>query len=193
MSITVGYFFNWPGTLGELAAQFRIWVGSDLQPYEGDAENLYCRFLGMEFSLYEHDLENDRELNFEDYGFEAGIRTPIPDNDFRDHQVITMASLVYTLYRRLGISEGILVHDTDLLLARYGERQTKWESRLYDSVSGEFVKYPEHMMSLIERCPQDTFLPGSVEETYESLRRSGHRVEEHDGRIIVRPPVKYDG
>lgn len=67
MSITIGYFFNWPGNLSELAAQFRAWVGSDLQPYEGDPEELYCRFLGMEFSLSEHDLENDQELNFEDY------------------------------------------------------------------------------------------------------------------------------
>src|ERR1041384_2296169 len=122
MSITVGYFFNWPGALSELAAQFRRWIGPDLQPYEGDPENLYCRFLGMGFSLYEHDLENDSGFNFEDCRFEVGIRAPVPDNDFRHLQVITMASLVYALYRRLGIVEGILVHDVDLVLARYEVR-----------------------------------------------------------------------
>ena len=158
MSINVDYYFNWPGTLGELAAQFRLWIGSDLQPYEGDPENLYCRFLDMEFSLNEHDLENDGDLNFEDYRFEAGIRTPIPDNDFRTLQVITMSSLVYALFRRLGVVEGILVHDTQLLLARYGGR-AGWHGRaeLYDSVSGEVVKYPQHMTSLMARIPRGTY------------------------------------
>jgi hypothetical protein len=175
MSITVDYYFNWPGTLSELAAQFHLWIGSDLQPYEGDPENLYCRFLGMEFSLYEHDLENDRELNFEDYRFEAGIRTPIPDNDFRQLQVITMASLVYALYRRLGISEGILVHETELLLARYEQRPvTNREVGLFDSVSGEFVKYTQHMMSLMARIPKGTFRFESNEEHIEWLRKMGY-------------------
>lgn len=158
MSINIAYFFNWPGTLGELAAQFHLWMGSDLQPYEGDPENLYCRFLGMEFSLNEHDLENDSELNFEDYRYEVGIRTPIPDTDFRTLQVITMASLVYALYRRLGISDGILVHEVALLLARYEQRSIPEQGpRLYDSVSGEFVKYPQHTMSLMARIPKGTY------------------------------------
>jgi hypothetical protein len=158
MSITVGYFFNWPGTLSELEAQFRRWVGSDLQPYEGDPEDLYCRLLGMEFSLYEHDFESEPGLNFEDYRYEAVIRTPAPDNDFRTLQVITMASLAYALFRRLGVGEGILVHDTDLLLARYeGRAGTQGRGELYDSVSGEVVKFPRHILSLMERVPKATY------------------------------------
>jgi hypothetical protein len=178
MSITVDYFFNWPGTLSELAAQFRRWVGSDLEPYEGDAENLYCRFLGMEFSLYEHDLENDLELYFEDYRFEAGIRTPVPDGDFRPLQLITMASLVYALYRRLGISDGILVFDVGLLLARYEQRPTSGrEKGLYDVVSAEFVKYPQHFTSLMSRMPEGALSAGWEAPTIEYLRERGHDVK----------------
>ena len=155
MSTTIDYYFNWDGTLSELEEQFRLWVGTDLRPYEGDPEDLYCRFLGMEFSLNEHALKNDRELNFEDYGFEVGIRTPMPDGDFRPLQLITMASLVYVLYRRLGILEGILVFDMGLLLARYEPRHGRETGlRLYDSVSAEFVKYPQHLTSLMSRIPE---------------------------------------
>lgn len=105
MSTTIDYYFNWSGALGDLEEQFRLRVGTDLQPYEGNPEDMYCRFLGMEFSLNEHALKDDRELNFDDYRYKVGIRTPMPDGDFRPLQLITMASLVYVLYRRLGVLE----------------------------------------------------------------------------------------
>jgi hypothetical protein len=178
MSITVDYYFNWPGILSELAAQFRTWVGCDLQPCEGDSENLYCRFLGMEFSLYEHDLENDGELNFEDYRFKAGIRTPIPDRDFRPLQLITMPSLVYALYRRLAISDGILVFDDGLLLARYEQRPTSSEEKgLYDVVSADFVRYPQHLTALMSRMPEGGLSAGWEAPTIAYLRERGHDVK----------------
>jgi hypothetical protein len=112
----------------------------------------------MEFSLYEHDFESEPGLSFEDYRYEAVIRTPVPDNDFRTLQVITVASLAYALFRRLGVCEGILVHDTDLLLARYeGRAGTQGRGELYDSVSGEVVKFPRHILSLMERVPKATY------------------------------------
>lgn len=176
MSITIDYYFNWPGTLSELAEQFRQWVGCNLQPYEGDPEDLYCRFLGMEFSLHdEHGLVNDLDVNFEDYRFEAGIRTPVPDGDFRPLQFMTMASLVYVLHRRLGISEGILVFDVGRLLARYEQRTTSdGKALLYDSVSEASVKYPEHYTSLMLRMPERALGAGWEAPTIEYLRERGN-------------------
>ena len=152
MSITVDYYFNWSGTLDELSTEVRTWIGADLQPYEGDPGVLYCRLLGMEFTLGEHHLTNDADLNFEDFRFEIGIRTPWPDADFRPIQLFTMASLVYALYRRLAITDGILVFDVQVLLARYEQRSlSAGERGLYDTVSGEFVSFPHHPISLFSK------------------------------------------
>jgi hypothetical protein len=180
MGISINYFFNWSGDLNQLAAQFRSWVGCNLQPYEDDSETLNCYFLGMDFSLYEHDLENDPGLNFEDYRFKAGI-WPLSDDNFRSLQLITMASLVYALYRRLGIGDGILVFDVDLLLARYEQRPvSNREEGLYDSVSGEFVKYPQHMLSLMVRIPKGSFWAASDDEISGYLRKID-QVVKNDG------------
>jgi hypothetical protein len=69
-----------------------------------------------------------------------------------------MASLVSALFRRLGISDGILVHDTQLLLARYeGRAGSHGRAELYASVSGEVVKYPQHITSLMAHIPSGTY------------------------------------
>jgi hypothetical protein len=101
MSILLDYFFNFPKPLDQLAVDLRTWIGCDLRPCEGDPDDLYCRLLGMEFSLRTHELEDDRELNFRSYRYCIGIRTPMPDADFRPHQLLTMATLAYAMHRNV--------------------------------------------------------------------------------------------
>ncbi len=151
MSITIDFFFNHPDNLAETAKSINGWLGCSLMPYEGDEEDLFCRFLAMEFSLSEHGLENDRDCNFEDYKYELGFRVPAPDGDLRIMQVSAIALVIYTLFSRMGIT-GMLVYNVQLLLAKY-EKRTMPESDvigLFDTVSNEFVSFPKHFLALQE-------------------------------------------
>ena len=177
MSIEIDYFFNFPKSLDELAADLRLWVGCELRPYEGDPDDLYCRLLGMEFSLGTHRLERDGELDYGNYRYRIGIRTPIPDADFRPHQLLTMATLVYAMHRRLGVT-GMLVFDIGRLLARYEHRTdpSSGEPVLYDEVSAEPVTFPRHFASLLERMPEEALGGAWEAPTLEYLRGIGRNL-----------------
>lgn len=155
MSITVDYFFNHSNDLPKLAKNINGWLGCSLAPYEGAPEDLFCRFLAMEFSLSKHNLENDDELDFENYRYEIGFRTPVPDGNLRILQLTTIALIAYTLYRQMKIV-GMLVFDVQILLAKYEERlNTENNSvEIYDTVSAEFVNFPEHFETLRKRLPK---------------------------------------
>src|SRR5689334_9949039 len=45
MSITVDFAFNAPGTLATVQRTVNSAIGVTLGPYEGDADDLFCRFL----------------------------------------------------------------------------------------------------------------------------------------------------
>lgn len=155
MSITVNYFFNYAKPLAELVEELRTGIGCDLRPNEGDPDNLRCRLLGMEFSLGTHRLSRDGDLDFESFRYKADIRTPLPDADFRPHQITTMTSLAHAMYRRLRVT-GLLVFDVQRLLARYHEQAdpTTGEAVLYDVVSAEPVRFPQHWTALLSRLPE---------------------------------------
>ena len=155
MSICIDYFFNHSHDLSALAQEINDWVGCSLSPYEGNPEDLFCRFFGMELSLSKHTLENDRELNFEDFTYQLGIRIPIPDANLRAMQLPAIALMAYALYRRLKIT-GMLVYDVQILLARYEERFDSElnEAELFDVVSGEFIRFPAHLDALNRRLQE---------------------------------------
>jgi hypothetical protein len=152
MSTTIDYFFNHPDNLADIAKSINPLLGCSLAPYEGDVEDFFCRFFGMEFSLSEHTLDNDRECNFEDYRFHIGFRVPVPDGDLRVMQVPTIALVIYILFSRMGVT-GMLVYNIQTLLGRYEERILSEESKgdLYDVVSNELVSFPEHFATLQKR------------------------------------------
>ena len=149
MSINVSYYFNSDKSLNELTKEINSWLGSNLVPYEGDEEDLFCIFLGMELSFGTHDLENDLELNFEDYKYEIDIRTPWGNAALRDIQVPAVAFIAKVLYGGLKIT-GMLVYDIQKLLARYEERfnPKSEENELFDLVSNKFVIFPQHSVDL---------------------------------------------
>ncbi len=172
MSITIDFFFNYGGNIESLLKDLENWVGCYFLPYENNPDDLYCRFLGMELSFSEHELENDRDLDFENFKYEIGIRTPIPDADFRTQQLLTMASLTYAMYRRLQIS-GILVFDLQSLLARYEIHGEK----LFDTISKKVVEYPEHLSNLFKVIPKDALNASWESPTIEYLENLGRQVE----------------
>ena len=153
MSVCVDYFFNHPSKLSSLAEQINGWIGCSLSPYEDNPEDLFSRFLGMELTLSKHALENDRELNFEDFDYRIGIRSPIPDGDLRSMQVPAMALIAYTLFRRMSIA-GMLVYDVQTLLARYELRVENGLDELFDLVSNRIVRFPDHVESLVKDLPE---------------------------------------
>ena len=155
MSVCIDYYFNHPHELSALAQEINGWVGFSLSPYEGNPEDLFCRFFGMELSLSKHSLENDRELNFEDFAYQLGIRIPLPDADLRSMQFPAVALLAYALYRRMGIV-GMLVYDVQILLARYEERvdSESDEAGMFDVVSGVYIRFPAHLDALYSRLPK---------------------------------------
>lgn len=178
MSITIDYFFNYPETMEQTAEDINTWIGSRLEPYQGDPSDLFCRFLGMEFSLSEHTMKDDGELDFQTFQYEIGTRTPAPEADFRLIQLPVMAFLAFALYRKLGIT-GILVYDGQRLLARYVERgDSKTGSPgLFDTISDKFVTFPSHLADLGQLMPENEWLLTWERGVKEHLKAKGHSVE----------------
>ncbi len=142
---TIDYFFNYSDDLPELIKNINACLGCSLARYGDDSEDLFCRFLGMEFSLSKHALENDRELDFENYKYEIGFTVAAPDADLRELQLPAIILIIYALFSRMKIT-GMLVYDVQNLIAKYEERFNKESnsSELYDTVSAEFIKFPNH-------------------------------------------------
>jgi hypothetical protein len=155
MSITVDYFFNYPGTISATGDLINESIGSRLSPYEGDANDLYCRFLGMELNLLPQTFENDGELNFQDFCFHLSFRTSLGAASLREMQLPGMALIAYSLLCAHGFG-GMLVFDGQVLLARYEERHDPktGANRLFDTVSNEFVIFPHHLSTLEQRVPE---------------------------------------
>lgn len=135
MSINVSYYFNSDKSLNELSNEINGWIGCNLSPYEGNEEDLFCVFLGMELSFGIHNLKNDLELNFEDYKYEIDIRTSGGNSSLRYIQVSAAAFIAKVLYRKMKIT-GMLVYDVQKLLAKYEKRSNliTEENDLFDLV-----------------------------------------------------------
>lgn len=145
MSVSIDYFFNYSDDLTELVKNINTWLGCSLVPYGDNSDDLFCRYLGMEFSLSKHNLENDRELDFENYKYEIGFRVAAPDADLRVLQLPAIVLIIYTLFSRIKIT-GMLVYDVQNLIAKYEERFNAESNsfELYDTISAEFIKFPNH-------------------------------------------------
>ncbi|HEX8681734.1 MAG TPA: hypothetical protein VF707_05430 [Ardenticatenaceae bacterium] len=155
MSVTIQYFFNSPKDPEELGRDINNCLGCSLAPYEGDPEDLFDRFLSMEFTLQIADeYVNDKELDLENFGYYLDFRTPVGDADARAIQVPAMLMVIFALHRCFGIT-GILVFDVQILLARYEERAISgYGKRLYDLVSDTvFLSFPAHLNAIGARLP----------------------------------------
>lgn len=150
MSVTIGYYFNTNQPLHEFAKAANGALGCSLTPYEDDYTDFYCRFLAMEFSLGHNNLQSDRDLNFDDYGYFLDVRIPSPDNELLTIATQTMMSVAYVLHVRLHIHVGMLIWDTQTVLARYDLRRNENnETEWYDSVSNKFVRDHTHWLDVL--------------------------------------------
>ena len=156
MSITVDYFFNCDASLAQVADLVNSSIGSCLLPYQGDHNDFFCKFLGMDLDLQKPEFENDGDLNFEDYGFHLSLRTSVGMAPLRPIQIPAIISIVLALEFRSHVT-GMLVFDGQILLARYEERvhPELGEQRLYDTLSDEFLVFPSHLIELASRIPND--------------------------------------
>ena len=150
MSIYIDYLFNSDIKFEQLVKEINKILGSNLTQNETVEENSSGTLFGMPLSFYAHRLENDGEINFQDYKYEIGVTTYSGGADLRNIQVLIVSLIANVLYRRMKVSEGILVFDAQLLLARYTE---KFNSEidgndLFDIVSNKFVEFPQHLIDL---------------------------------------------
>jgi len=125
-------------------------LGCRFEPYQNDPSDLFCCLLSLETSLSEHSLESDGDLDLASTRFQLDTRTPSSDGDLRDIQLGLMAAVPTLLYRRAGISSGLLVYDVQRLLARYELR----EGRFVDVVSGLPVVFPAHFHHVFSRAKE---------------------------------------
>jgi hypothetical protein len=147
VSINVTYFFNANAELPDLAKLIGRVLGCSFQPYEGDASDLFCRFLSLETSLRKHSLEDDMDLPFSRFRYQLDTRTPVPDAELREIQLGFMALIPSLLQARAGITSGMLVYDVQRLLASYEMRGNEF----FDVVSGKAVSFPCHFQHVCER------------------------------------------
>lgn len=153
--MTVDYFFNHADNLAAVAEHLNMTVGCTLLPYQGDPDDMYCRFFGMDLDLLKTEFENDGVLNFEDFSFHLSLRTSVGMVQLRPIQIPAMVSIVYALF--CSHVTGMLVFDGQVLLARYEERlDSKFgEACLYDVLSDKFVRFPTHLSTLVNRLPEE--------------------------------------
>ena len=150
MSIDIDYLFNSETKFEQLVKEINEVFGTNLKLSETDEENSSGSFFGMPFSFHTHNFENDGEINFQDYRYEIGVKTYWGSADLRSIQVSIVSFIANVLYRRMKISDGILVYDTQRLLARYIEKFNPEidENDLFDIVSNKFLQYPQHLIDL---------------------------------------------
>ncbi len=154
MSTNVSLFFNYPNSLLKLKEELNEVLGVSFAPYEGAEDDLYCRFLGMEFSLQENDgYTNDRELNFEDYRYSLDLKIPSPDNDLACLSVQTLSSVAYVLYARMSVCKSMMVYDMQKLIARYNYNS---KTGFFDELSEKQIEFPEHAVQVSQRAWNET-------------------------------------
>jgi len=149
MSVTVDFAFNASKALPELATDVNGALGCSLGPYRGSSDDLYCRFLGLEFSLGEHPYEDDRDCDFKRYRYLLDSRTAMSEAHMRQIQLEVTALAAFVLVLRGIAKEGILTYNIQRLLARYSRRG---EREVFDGVSELAVEFPRHLVHIRERA-----------------------------------------
>lgn len=153
MSVEPQYFFNSALPLPELAAALNSKIGCMLKPYRGDETDYLTKLFGIEFSLGGHELDNDRDLDFESFQYCVDLRTTGSAGDRRPIQLPLLLAIACLLHSEPGYA-GIVVYDAQVLLARYVERGTGPDRTIVDVLSDTSpVDYENHLHAVWSRCP----------------------------------------
>lgn len=155
VSVDLDYYFNSPQELAAVARQVNRVLGSTLAPYQGDPDDYFAWFMGMEFSLLpERGLYDDGELDYSSFRYSAGFRTTT--GTLLPIQLPVMLAVVRVLQceARLG---GMLVYDAQMLLARYVPKDppvpaNSLEAPFTDVVSGtDLDDFGRHLTAVASR------------------------------------------
>ena len=173
MSIYVSYYFNMPSkptNLSDLAAQVNKALGCHLQPQEGNLDIFSSIVFDIELILSMNtDSVNDRDLEFEAFDYCLDARTFAGHAYLRPIQLPMMMLNAFALFSNMQIT-GMLVFDSQILLARYSSRPAvnrdgvEWTPAwygplglelLFDSVSDRTVHVADHLHDLLALAPRN--------------------------------------
>lgn len=149
MSTNFTYWFNSPQSFPVLAKNINRVLGCNLQSLSANESNMFCKFMSLELYFGDNlNYENDRDLDFENYQYNLDITIFFADNDLLCIALSTLSIIAYILLARLKITDGMLVYDTQILLAKY-----KYDSDLgiINILSGQPIEYPQHFIDLEKR------------------------------------------
>jgi hypothetical protein len=147
MSITIDYFFNADAGAGELAKAINSALGTSLAPME-DSDSFCGELFGMELVFCAaRGYVNDRDLDFESYRFVIGNKTWASNLDLLPIQLETLVIVMFVLFQRLGVDQGMLVYEVQRLLGRYEQRDGEW----LELISGQGVTFPDHLSEVRRR------------------------------------------
>lgn len=144
MSVTFEYSFNAPHELSDLVDKVNRVLGTSL--ISGGENAFQCDLLGLPLVLDRHSLENDRDLNFENYRYQLWIKTWAGDA-LRIIQLEVLILAAFVLQQRLNICEGMLSYDRQRLLARYDLIDGHW----CDLTTREAVDPTPHIVEILRR------------------------------------------
>ena len=152
MSIVKSFYFDSSQSLDDLAASVNKTLGCNLQPYEGDPTDYFCRFFALEFSLRHNPFHYDPNHELGAYQYQIGTRVPSPDGELLAIQPEITTSVAFLLFARMGIESGSLTHETSVT-ARYESRDAPDGRRVWFDViaNAEF----ERLTDYISRCLTD--------------------------------------
>ncbi|WP_036484906.1 hypothetical protein [Myxosarcina sp. GI1] len=149
MSVTFHYFFNHPKSISELAQDINSILGCNLKSPKDKKDYMFCRFMGANFYFGDSfGFENDGDLDFENYQYNISIKVFAPDFDLLCVCNSLLAIIACVLFIRLKVTEGMLVHELQTLVARYKYFPNRGT---IDLVSRKVVEYPEHFIELEQR------------------------------------------
>ena len=143
MSITFEFSFNAAIEFPLLVGEANRALGTALERDGSVASGI---LLGVTLVLEEHELENDRALNFHDYQYQLWNKT-WDGSPLRSIQLETLVLAAFALRTILGITDGMLSYDSQTLLARYALVDGQWT----DTATGEVIDVLNHIVELQNR------------------------------------------
>jgi hypothetical protein len=150
MSLTISYFFNFEQDLKETCSMLNSCLGCSLTNLSDDLNFFTCSFMSMELYFGTHSFDNDSDCDFENYKYEIGLKTYWHQSVFRQNQVQISSAIAFNLFYCLDITDGLLIYNLGIPLARY----KSVDSSLFDIFSNSVVSYPKHIVDLYERLPK---------------------------------------
>jgi len=127
MSWNVGLFIAGAPSLKALAAEVSTLSGLKLECiHQDDSDTYQCSV--HDFTLIvgeDHELENDRDMNFEDYPYDVRLWRHNPaDRVQAQANTLEFAKTLFTKLRNMGRYRLMLVEDTQKKLASSGENSS---------------------------------------------------------------------